>query len=204
MPQTGDRRIVQYLPSARWSDSALALHEWWRSNHHGDRPPARSDFDPVDWGAILANFWMLDVVHAPIRFRFRLVGTAVTRQIRVDPTGRWLDEAMPHLTDDTEFMDRYRRCAEEKIAIWNMGKAVLRPDNPIKAIETLILPLSGPDDRTAIILALSLFHGEIGRSDPRGFVRSDPPDPIVIGGIRKRISIEIQPMADVVDDPDHV
>lgn len=145
---------VEYAPSSRWRPEALSLFRWWKDHH----PARRADFDPTDWASILAGIWMLDVQPDPIRFRFRLVGTSITTRLGRDPTGLWLDEAMSYITPESEFMTRYRRCSEERIAIWKIGRAVLRRDNPLFAVETLILPLVGPDQDTTIILAHTCFH----------------------------------------------
>jgi hypothetical protein len=114
---------------------------------------------------------MLDVAE-PFRLRFRLIGTRVAEQIRADPTGLWLDEAMPHLARDAAFMGRYRQVVSERRPLWTVGPADIRPDNPVYAVENLTLPFTAGGPATTglaeggvtetgavdILLMLSVFH----------------------------------------------
>ncbi len=106
---------------------------------------------------MLPNIWMLDVVE-PFRLRFRLVGTGIVEQIDSDPTGRWLDQAAPHLAGNEPFMERYRSVIANQGPLWTIGPADIRPNNPIRAVENLTLPFTTDGDRVDILMMLSVFH----------------------------------------------
>lgn len=55
--------------------------------------PARADMDPLSMPRqLLPNIFLLEVQHAPQRFRFRLMGTAVAEMLGEDWTGKYVDE----------------------------------------------------------------------------------------------------------------
>ena len=51
------------------------LYQDWRNRLHGREMPARRDFDVLDLDYVLGDLNLIDVEHAPLRFRFRVHGT---------------------------------------------------------------------------------------------------------------------------------
>jgi len=71
----------------------VELHRYWL-NRRGERAiPRRSDIDPLDreLRPHLGYIVLTDVVE-PERFRFRLVGSTLTKIVGRDSTGKYLDE----------------------------------------------------------------------------------------------------------------
>ena len=68
------------------------LHLYWEQLRRGRLMPARPEFDPAAVKPLLPNLVIADVFHAPLRVRYRLVGTAVVEHSRFDFTGKWLHE----------------------------------------------------------------------------------------------------------------
>jgi hypothetical protein len=153
-------RLVEHAPSSRWHAQSIALYNHWISHSLTGAPPWEA-FDPLDWPSFLPNIWLLDVTLAPFRMKFRLVGTRVVEQIQTDPTGRWLDEALPHLASNIEFLERYRTSAIERVPVWTIGPADIRPNNPIRAVENLILPFTTDSRENCILLMFAMFHVDI-------------------------------------------
>ena len=149
-------RLIETTPSPEWHPDTVALYQFWIFQA-GLGLPERSCFDPVSWPRLLGNIWMFDVVQ-PFRLRFRLVGTRICHQIECDPTGKWLDEAAPHLLQNAAFIDRYRTVVLEKRPLWTIGPADIRPNNPIRAIENLTLPFTTGIGNVNILMMLSIFH----------------------------------------------
>jgi hypothetical protein len=90
-------RTIEQITSPR----VRRLHEYWRSKRLPGQPFAfRKDIDPTDLRDLLALITILDVEHAPLRFRYRLVGTRVVEYNHQEFTGQylgevgWQDEAM--------------------------------------------------------------------------------------------------------------
>ena len=91
------------------------LHQWWSADRHGDIPD-RSDFDPVDFAALLPNILIVDVEHQPFRVRYRLVGTRVIEATGFNIVGHYLDELMP-TEPEAPWMDIYLQSYLERAPI---------------------------------------------------------------------------------------
>ena len=77
------------------------LHDYWQSKRAaGQNFTFRKDIDPVELRELLPLITIVDVEHAPLRFRYRLVGTRVVEYNHQEFTGLylgevgWQDEAM--------------------------------------------------------------------------------------------------------------
>lgn len=77
------------------------LHDFWQSKRRPGQPFVfRKDFDPEELRDLLPLLSIADVEHAPLRFRYRLVGTRVVEYNHQEFTGMylgevgWQDEAM--------------------------------------------------------------------------------------------------------------
>lgn len=72
--------------------SLVRLYAYWNEKR-GARPfPSRRDIDPLDLGYILGWLILVDVGYEPLRFRFRLYGSNLVDQMRIDMTGQDLSE----------------------------------------------------------------------------------------------------------------
>lgn len=68
------------------------LYRDWDDRRHGREFPARADFDPVDLKYVLGDMALFDVLHDPLRFRFRLHPTNMVARLGYDLTGKFVDE----------------------------------------------------------------------------------------------------------------
>ncbi len=93
----------------------LQLHQWW-SAHRRDDIPDRSDFDPVNFAALLPNILIVDVEHKPFRIRYRLVGTKVLEATGFNIVGHYLDELMP-TEPEAPWMDIYLQSYVERTPV---------------------------------------------------------------------------------------
>ena len=73
-------------------DVLRRLLAYWLGKRGPRRAPARADIDPLEIASLLPHVMLIDVEHAPLRFRYSLVGTEVVRNLGADMTGRYLDE----------------------------------------------------------------------------------------------------------------
>lgn len=74
-----------------WAGGAHVFRLW--CERRGDRDmPSRADFSPHDMVPYLPFVVLVDVLHDPLRFRNRLVGTALAELLPNDPTGIFMDE----------------------------------------------------------------------------------------------------------------
>ena len=126
-----------------------ALHDYWQAKHRGGRLPARSDIDPLDLRYIIGNLILLDVLRDPLRFRYRLVGSNLTRFVRFEMTGRMLDEH-PEPTFRRLAMEIYSEVAMTTLALSTRRDAVI--DNRLRRYETIVLPLAADGHTVDMIL----------------------------------------------------
>jgi len=77
----------------RIEDPALqALLAYWQGLCRDGALPGRGDIVPSRIKALLPIVMLVDVVGSPPRFRWRLLGTAITQVMGRDSTGKWFDE----------------------------------------------------------------------------------------------------------------
>ncbi|MFD2203981.1 PAS domain-containing protein [Kiloniella antarctica] len=139
-----------------WGEKTRALYEYWLSIHPSDTSlPGRQHLDPVDIPNLLPNVWLVDIFQDPIRFKFRLFGTAHVEAMKHDYTGRWIDEVYPNFLASSTYPD-YMNLAENAQPSYRIGPASFHiPD--YKSIERVMLPLAHNGKSVDMILALTVY-----------------------------------------------
>jgi hypothetical protein len=75
------------------ADPALQqLLDYWTSKLNGRAMPSRADIDPTEIPHLLPDLLLAEVHYEPRRYRWRLIGTAVTGILGRDSTNKWFDE----------------------------------------------------------------------------------------------------------------
>jgi hypothetical protein len=146
-PLAADKRIRQ-------------LHEYWLALHPAPGLlPGRQHFDPADIPGLLPFVWLADVQRAPLRFRYRLLGTEHLRVFGRDYTGRWLDEAHPQF-EASPGHPQYLAAVEQGLVGYRRGHTLFAPTLPreYRSIERLLLPLARDGGTVDMLLAMSLYH----------------------------------------------
>lgn len=136
------------------------LLEYWRGLvARLGRLPRRAEIDPVDFPLLLPNMFLVDVVRgdgAAPRFRFRLLGGAITNRESVRP-GQFLDD-FRGMRDSERIMRHYFDTLERRIRV---RSATLAWDHPTKEFITyhaLLLPLSEDGDLVDTLLGLAIYE----------------------------------------------
>ncbi|MEH6630445.1 MAG: PAS domain-containing protein [Halopseudomonas aestusnigri] len=139
-----------------WDTKTRALYEYWLSIHPSENMlPGRQHMDPIDIPQLLSNVWLVDIARNPVRFKFRLFGTAHAIAMEQDHTGDWIDEVYPDFTLSSTFPD-YMKLYENGIPSHRRGPASFHiPD--YKMIERIMLPLARNGSDVDMILALTVY-----------------------------------------------
>ena len=87
-----------------------ALYVFWARKCAGRVMPRRGDIDPAEIPALLPLVFLVEI-HRPLRFRFRLVGSAICGRWGRDHTGTWLDE-LECDGEQTKILQEYAAVAE--------------------------------------------------------------------------------------------
>jgi hypothetical protein len=133
------------------------LYAYW-DERRGDRAfPARADIDPLDMGFALGNISLVDVLHEPLRFRYRLHGSIIVERIGIDMTGRFVDDiAEP---DRRAFVEEnFRTVVDTRAPLARRGHRVLdqRPWN----FDSIILPLGAENGMIDMLLLCVEYHND--------------------------------------------
>jgi hypothetical protein len=147
------------IPADRsaWHSLVAQCHDYWRRIAPPGRLPGRQHVWPGDMVPYLPHVWLLDVVREPLRFRYRLIGTAEVRVLGTDLTGRWLDEVHGETWDDPSVRDRLRFMAETGRPTWSRSPVLWGPDRSHQIIENCLLPLAADGHTVDMILACSVL-----------------------------------------------
>ena len=142
-------------PGVPLDPDIAAIYDYWCELAPEQMLPGRQHVDPAKMPArLLPSIWLLDVQHEPFRLRYRLVGTGIVEAMRADPTGKWLDEAHPHVKSRPEFFERYERVARTGIPSRRRGIAQLWIHADFREIENLMLPLASDGEKVDIVMVL--------------------------------------------------
>tara|TARA_E500000305_G_scaffold106710_1_gene105704 strand:- start:3977 stop:4483 length:507 start_codon:yes stop_codon:yes gene_type:complete len=138
--------------------------EYWMSIHPGDRLPSRADFDPIDIPGLLPHLVLVDVTPDPIRFMVRLQGTDVTRAMRSELKGSYLDEAFPDFEQSFPHLDRVH-VVETALPIHRMGTPSIQFALDYAPIERLHLPLSSDGSTVDKVISIFLYEQKESSAD---------------------------------------
>jgi len=134
------------------------LMDWnrWRGRR---LMPARRDFLPEDLGYILGHIILHEVAERePLRFRYRLIGSAITARRGHDMTGRYLDEHPDAEVRAVVSGFNERVVRERRPVLWQFDDR--KPHYAMRHCEVLSLPLAANGTDVDIILAAQLFIDE--------------------------------------------
>ena len=145
------------------TDDLRRLRDYWLEARGSRRMPSRHVIDPMEMPGILPHVVLTDVFHDPLRFRYRLIGTAITTLTGRDVTGSWLNQEL--YGDRTDNMLwTFRTCAETGEPVAVRQKAQF-PDREWVGVEVLLLPL-GKTDTTVEIILSGLYVTKLGGEYP--------------------------------------
>ena len=135
-----------------------AIYLYWDGKRRGRLMPSRADIEPLELKSHLPQLVRLDVEGEPPRFRYRLVGTEVTRVrsglSNSDPTGLFVDEVTHHQGTGA-VLAHYRRVVAERRPSTDAGTYTPSPERPWLRFSRIVLPLSS-DDATVNMLLVAL------------------------------------------------
>lgn len=134
------------------------LYHYWDERRRGRPFPARRDLDPAEFRFALGHVLLIDVLYEPLRFRFRLHGSALALRAGYDMTGRMVDE-LPGPENRAVLLNRCRDLVATRAPFATRSERMT--DGRIRRYEVLWLPLS--DDGESITMLMG------------GLVYLDPP-----------------------------
>jgi hypothetical protein len=149
-----------------WHPLVRQFYEHWLSIAPPGRLPGRQHVEPERMVPMLSRMWMLDVHRNPLRFRYRLYGTALVRSMNREVTGQWLDEAQPETALNPVLRDRFRFIVGTGRPSWRRGPSLWDRDPLHRMIENCFAPLAADGETVDKIMGLSVLFDSEGREIP--------------------------------------
>ena len=124
----------------------------WEARRRGRAFPARADFTPHDLKYLIGNLSLLDVVYAPLRFRYRIHATRLAQRVGVELTGKWVDE-IPNPTHAAGARGHFTEVIERRMPIVYRRAHEFVTDNLPHNCEVLALPLASDGDTINMLMS---------------------------------------------------
>lgn len=124
--------------------------------------PGRQHFDPAEATTLLANIALLDVFRDPLRFRYRVVGSALNGAGYPAKAGDWLDDMLP-LIPGSRMLDSVIPVVATGRPDWYFAALEFNMMRGVRGIERLVLPLARDGRAVDMLLTLTLYHHRNGR-----------------------------------------
>ena len=140
------------------------LYAYWHDQRRGRTMPSTRDLDPGDIEFARGFALLIDVLEAPLRFRFRLHGSELAGRAGYDMTGKMVDE-LPGAENRSVLLRRCRDLVSKRQPLVQRSERVV--DGRMTRYEAVWLPVSDDGERVTMLLG-GLVYG-----DPP--VPSDPP-----------------------------
>lgn len=154
------------VPQHFADDAILApLYCYWVARCRSGVPDRR-DIDPVDMPTVLLpHLAIVDVVEGGVRFRNRLVGTAIVERWGIDTTGRYHDEVMSPGDYSDYIHSLYRDAVQRRAAVYS--ESFFRWDTHGHLLtRRLYLPLTYGGSGVAMVLVGQTFQGSKISGEP--------------------------------------
>lgn len=144
-----DEPLVPVAPRLK---EALA---YWESKRAGRAMPARRDLDPTEVPSLLPYIMLIDVIPAPLDFRYRLIGTEVRAISRDNYRGRRFSE-VPGKGPGSVVWGNCEQVFLTKVP-FSRTPPYVGPETDLRHCENLLLPLSENGVDVTMILQVISF-----------------------------------------------
>lgn len=145
---------MNFDPATLRNKTIKAAFDYWNGKRAGRDMPARGDIEPSEIVPLLPHVMLVDVVHAPLDFSFRLVGTEVVHRYGREFTGRrLLDLDLDHVKQ--QVFDEYSLSVERGKPEYFVDDYVMH-DGRVMHFERLLMPLSDDGDRVNMLFGVQV------------------------------------------------
>ncbi|HEX6958469.1 MAG TPA: hypothetical protein VF194_10840 [Ferrovibrio sp.] len=148
-------------------------YDYWQRIHPAagppERLPGRQHIDPLDIAPpLLPHVWLVDVLRdaaaePALRFRYRLVGSAVDRGSGRTLTGRWLDEVNAGFFRDPLLCGPYLSVASTRQPDYRVGTPLFAHAQQWSWLERLMMPLAQNGQDVDMLFCCTVFYDVEGK-----------------------------------------
>ena len=136
------------------SDSHRSLYAWFTTFSERDTLPSRADFEPLDFPTSLQHLVLVDVEQDPVRYRARLVVTAIPEARGLDATGDYYDET----TGTEEAIARAGAAVKSGKPSFYTNQPMTWSPKDYKRYSVLTLPMSSDGNTVDVIMCCLNFE----------------------------------------------
>jgi hypothetical protein len=157
---------VEFGPRSFTRFELAAIHSYWESKLRGRRMPSRADIVPAELKAQLPHILLADVLEDGRDFRYRVLGTRLTRYFPESATGRTFTDALAPFGAATVAgtISVYRSIVREREPILIKGPGEYYHQDA-KTFEAVLMPLS--DDDLHVTMIFGTFEFELKKHSDR-------------------------------------
>ena len=158
--------FVEFGPRSFTRFELASIHNYWVSKLKGRRMPSRADIIPAELTPQLPQILLADVLEDGNDFRYRLVGTRLTRYFPIGATGKTFTEALAPFGAATVAgtIAVYRSIVNERQAALIKGPGEYYHQDA-KTFEAVLMPLS--DDDVHVTMIFGAFEFELKKNADR-------------------------------------
>lgn len=133
-------------------DSAplCAIHAFWQDRCRDGRLPCRGDMSPASLRPWIGHVSLVDVLHDPRRFRWRLIGSRIAETLGRDGTGLWFEELYRDQVL-ADYVRLYSAAVERRLPAFYQGDLEFLGKEFLR-FRSVHLPLAEGDDPVNMLL----------------------------------------------------
>ena len=152
--------VIEFNPRSFTRFELVVIHSYWQTKRNGRRMPSRADIVPSELTLHLPQILLADVLNEGRDFRYRLLGTRLTRYFPEGATGKTFTEALAPFGSLTVSgtIDVYRSIVNERQAALIKGPGEYYHQEA-KTFEAILMPLS--DDDLNVTMIFGAFEFEL-------------------------------------------
>lgn len=123
------------------SEQQAWLENYWRELGDGEHLPAHRQIDPVAIGILLPHIFLLDVLHDPQDFRYRLAGGHIEDNVGRPLKGETISEITERDSKRTGLFDYFADCLAQRAPLRFQAEFENLDGQP-RELHLLTLPLA--------------------------------------------------------------
>lgn len=169
---------IEFGPRSFTRFELAAIHSYWEAKLRGRRMPSREDIVPAELKTHLPYILLADVLDDGRDFRYRVLGTRLTRYFPESATGKTFTEALSPFGAATVAgtISVYRSIVREREPVLIKGPGEYYHQDA-KTFEAVLMPLS--DDDVHVAMIFGAFEFELKKHSGRARIFGPDTSPLL-------------------------
>jgi hypothetical protein len=150
---------LEFVPMCFPRVELASISNYWQSKLRNRAMPSRADIDPGELKPLLPQILLVDVLWGGADFRYRLLGTRLTRYFPERATGKTFREALASFGEETVAgtLNVYRQIVEHRLPALVSGPGEYYHQEA-KRFHAILTPLSDDGENVSMIFGAFEFE----------------------------------------------